>query len=111
MTVTEFPTPAEKYPDQEQYNRVNAQAIRSILHGKSNNVLDVTLATGGATSTTVTDARIGINTVALCIPTTSNAAALTPPYRDFSSPVNGSMSLIHAADADSDNTFKVILIG
>jgi|TARA_R100001530_G_scaffold110696_1_gene77931 hypothetical protein len=111
MTVSEFPTPAEKYPDQEQWNRVHTAATRQIMLGRMNNVLDVTLDASSA-STTVTDARIGVNTVAICVPTTVNAEALAIwPYRDFSAPVNGSMSVIHTSDANSDLTFKMILVG
>ena len=110
MAVTEFPTPSENYPNQEQHNRVHTQTIRQLMHGKVNNVLDVTLAADAA-ATTVTDARIGINTVAICIPTTANAAAIAMPYRNTSSTVNGAMSLIHANNSNTDKTFKVILIG
>ena len=111
MTVSEFPVPAEKYPDQEQHNRVTIHGLRALQRGKSNNVIDVTL-TANAAATTVTDARIGVNTVAICIPTTVNAQAITiKPYRDVSSPVNGSMSLIHSSHAQADLTFKLILVG
>ncbi len=110
MAVSEFPTPSEQYPDQDQHNRIIVAAIRRILLGKQNNVLDVTL-DANQTSTSVTDARIGVHSVAICVPTTANASGIAVPYRDFSSPVNGSMSLIHANDADTDKTFKVILIG
>ena len=80
------------------------------MHGKVNNVLDVTLAADAA-ARTGTDARIGSNTVAICIPTTTNAAAIAMPYRNTSSTVNGAMSLIHANNSNTDKTFKVILIG
>lgn len=110
MTVSEFPTPGETYPDQTQWNRILVQAVRRLLQGKTNNVLDVTM-TANAASTTVTDARIGVNSVAICVPTTANASGIAVPYRSFSSPVNGSMDLVHANDADADKTFKVILIG
>jgi hypothetical protein len=110
MTVSEFPTPSEAYPDQEQWNRVLVRAVKTLLQGKSNNVLDVTL-TANAASTTVTDVRIGVNSVAICVPTTANASGIAVPYRDFSAPVNGSMDLIHANDANTDKTFKIILQG
>jgi len=110
MTVSEFKPPSETYPDQDQTNRMFAAAIGLLFRGKSNNVLDVTL-DANAASTTVTDARIGVNTVAICIPTTANASAIALPYRNVSSPVNGSMSLVHANDANADKTFKVILVG
>jgi hypothetical protein len=87
-----------------------AVGLTGALLGRTNNILDVTV-TDSAGATTVTDSRIGVNTVAICIPTSVNAeAAAITPYRDFSAPVNGSMSLIHTSDANS-KTYKVILVG
>ena len=110
MTVSEFPTPPTDLEDQRRLNRLQSQTISGLMSGRSNNVLDVTLI-ASSTSTTVTDARIGVNTVALCIPTTASAAAIAAPYRDFTAPVNGSMSLIHPSSAAVDLDFKVILVG
>jgi hypothetical protein len=110
MTVSNFPLPATDLTDEKKHRRQLSDAARSVLAGRTNNVLDVTV-TDSAGSTTVTDSRIGVNTVAICIPTSVNAeAAAITPYRDISSPVNGSMSLIHTNDANS-KTYKVILVG
>ena len=110
MTVSEFPTPPNDLEDQKKLSRQLAQASIGLLFGRSNNVLDVTV-TVNAGATTVTDDRIGVNTVAICIPTSVKAeAAAIIPYRDISAPVNGSMSLIHTNNAHS-KIYKVILVG
>ena len=110
MTVSEFPTPPQDLEDGKKLSRLQSLAIAGLMHGRGNNVLDVTV-TDSAGSTTVTDSRIGVHTVAICIPTSVNAeAAAITPYRDFSAPVNGSMSLIHTNDANS-KVYKVILVG
>jgi hypothetical protein len=110
MTVSTFTVPPKDLEDGRKHRRDLAAGQEALFNGRSNNVLDVTV-TDSAGSTTVTDARIGVNTVAICIPTSVNAeAAAINPYRDISAPVNGSMSLIHTNDANS-KTYKVILVG
>lgn len=111
MTVSTFNVPPNDLEDEKKHRRILAQAVAGLRNGRTNNVLDVTV-DANAAATTVTDARIGVNTVAVAIPTTVNAeAASIWPYRDFSSPVNGSMSLIHTNDANTDKTYKVLLFG
>ena len=110
MSVSEFPSPPKDLTDVTKFLRSIASVLSNVMTGRTNNVLDVTV-TDSAGSTTVTDSRIGVHTVAICIPTSVNAeAAAITPYRDISSPVNGSMSLIHTNDANS-KTYKVILVG
>ena len=110
MTVSKFPVPPVALEDADQHRRLLAENSKAVMAGRTNNVLDVTV-TNSAASTTVTDSRIGVFTVAICIPTSvvSEAAAITP-YRDFTSPVNGSMSLVHTNDANT-KVYKVILVG
>jgi len=110
VTISQFPTPSERYDDPEQFARAVVRSIRQITTGKTNNVLDVTL-TANSTTTSVIDARIGVHTAPIFVPTSANAQAIATPRRDFSSPVNGSMTVVHANDANTDKTFKVILIG
>ena len=52
--------------------RATAEIVNNIMDGKTNNTGSVTLATGNATTTTITDARIGIDSVILLAP---NSAA------------------------------------
>ena len=101
MTVSQYPVA------RTEDERLNA-SLRGIYQGKTNNVLDVTL-TANAATTTVTDARIGPYTAAVCIPMTANAQAIAMPYRSTSTA--GSMVLTHANDANTDKTFKVVLVG
>jgi hypothetical protein len=53
------------------------------MDGKTNNTGSVTLATGNATTTTLTDARIGIDSVILLVPNSAAAFADTAPYGAF----------------------------
>lgn len=111
MTVSTFPAPPRDLEDQRKLSREQSRAIEGLLFGRSNNVLDVTC-TANSGTTTVTDRRIGVNTVLVAVPTTANAeAAAIWPYRDFSAPVNGSASLIHTNDANADKTYKLIMVG
>lgn len=110
MTVSEFPAASRDYADARAWSRQIADVLNRLMHGKGNNVLDVTM-TESATATTVSDARIGVHTV--CIPeaVTAHAAALARPYVVQSSRVNGSVIFVHASDANSDLTFKITLVG
>jgi len=110
MTVTKFNVPPTDIEDEKKHTRLIAKSVQGALLGRTNNVLDVTV-TNSAASTVVTDSRIGVHTVAVCIPTSVNseAAAITP-YRDISAPVNGSMTLIHTNDANT-KVYKCMLFG
>ena len=45
-----------------------AEVVNGIMNGKTNNTGSVTLATGGASTTTITDARIGADSVIILVP-------------------------------------------
>lgn len=63
--------------------RAVAEIVNGIMNGKTNNTGTVTLATGNATTTTINDARIGINSVILIVPTSDAAYADSAPYGSF----------------------------
>lgn len=63
--------------------RAVAEVVNGIMNGKTNNTGSVTLATGGATTTTITDARIGIDSVILLMPTDDVSAAYQFPHGSF----------------------------
>jgi hypothetical protein len=63
--------------------RAVAEIVNGIMDGKTNNIGTVTLATGNATTTTLTDARIGIDSVILLAPSSAAAFADTAPYGAF----------------------------
>ena len=60
--------------------RAVAEIVNGIMDGKTNNTGSVTLATGGASTTTITDARIGVDSVILLMPTDDTSAAAYYPY-------------------------------
>jgi hypothetical protein len=57
-----------------------AEIINGIMNGKTNNTGSVTLATGGASTTTITDARIGADSVILLMATDDVSATAYYPY-------------------------------
>ena len=63
--------------------RAVAEIVNGIMNGKTNNTGTVTLATGNATSTTITDARIGIDSTILLIPSSDAAETDAAPYGCF----------------------------
>jgi hypothetical protein len=60
-----------------------AEIVNNIMDGKINSTGTITLATGNATSTTLYDARISIETKIVLIPFSSAAFADTAPYGEF----------------------------
>lgn len=110
MAVSTFPIPPKDSDDEKKHRRELANGLALSMLGRTNNVLDVEV-TASSGTTTVTDSRIGVNTVAIAVPTNSNGqSAAVWPYRDFTSPVNGSMTLVHTNNGNS-KTYKIILIG
>ena len=63
--------------------RAVAEIVNGIMNGKTNNTGSVTLATGGATTTTITDARIGVDSVVTLTPVSMTASASYVPYGSF----------------------------
>lgn len=63
--------------------RAVAEIVNNIMDGKTNNTGTVTLGTGWATSTTITDARIGIDSVIIVIPYSDAAENDAAPYGCF----------------------------
>jgi hypothetical protein len=57
-----------------------AEVVNGIMNGKTNNTGAVTLATGGATTTTITDARIGVSSVVIIVPTDDVSSTSYYPY-------------------------------
>jgi len=63
--------------------RAVAEVVNGIMNGKTNNTGTVTLATGGAISTTINDARIGADSKIILAPASAAAYADTVPYGAF----------------------------
>jgi len=60
-----------------------AEVVNGIMNGKTNNTGSVTLATGGASTTTLYDERISVDTKILLIPFSDAAEQDTAPYGEF----------------------------
>jgi len=80
--------------------RAVAEIVNNIMDGKTNNTGSVTLATGWATTTTITDARISPDSVILVIPSSDSAEQDAAPYgcftnnTDQTSPSVGSTAVV-----------------
>lgn len=108
MTVS-YPVVPPDYYNEAQHRRLLANTVNSLLGGKVNSTGTVTL-TQSNTSTTLTDANIGANSIILFMPTTATAAtAMTALY--VSSRGDGSATLTHDNTADSDRTFGYVVFG
>jgi hypothetical protein len=99
----------EYIPNLLAYIQRMVDVLNSVRAGKLNCVTDVTL-TASATTTTLTDARIGPNSFIGFMPRTATAAtALAGLY--VSARTKGSATLTHANTADTDKTFTLCVIG
>jgi hypothetical protein len=79
--------------------RQTAEVVRGIMDGKTNNTGTLTLATGGATTTTLNDRRIGGDSVILFVPASAAAYADTMPYGAFQSLADQSIATANTAYA------------
>jgi len=79
--------------------RAVAEVVRGIMDGKTNNTGTITLATGGATTTTLTDRRIGPESVILFAPASAAAYSEVMPYGAFQSLVDQPIATANTAYA------------
>ena len=83
--------------------------VNRMLIGKLNVTGTITL-TAGATSTTLTDSRIGSTSYIDFMPTTANAATAKANLY-VSARTKGAATLTHALSANTDQTFVYVVIG
>jgi hypothetical protein len=89
-----------RLPPQGGDQRAVAEILNGVMDGKTNNTGTVTLATGWATSTTITDARISPDSVIIVIPSSDAAESDAAPYgcftnnSDQTSPSVGSTAVV-----------------
>jgi hypothetical protein len=85
--------------------------VNNIMRGKINATLDVTL-TPSAATTTVSDARIGGGCGIYLMPLSANAAAeIGAGTIWWGAPGNQTVTLNHASNAQTDRTFRLLIIG
>jgi hypothetical protein len=97
-------------PDEKDARRIST-AINQLAQGRSNAVGTVTLAAGVAT-TTVAAPNCGVGSVVLLSPLTAHAAAELGNGTIWVSAVaNGSFTLAHANNAQTDRSFGFVAVG
>lgn len=95
-------------PNETDLRKIVGVVLR-LLAGKTNNVTTVTL-TANATTTTLTDSRIGGGSYIGFEPTTANAAS-TRSTLYVSAKDKGTATLTHSNTADVDKTYAVLIVG
>lgn len=84
--------------------RAIAEVVNGIMNGKTNNTGTVTLATGNATTTTINDARIGIDSKIIVIPYSAASYTDSTPYGAFQDSTDQTASSTTAAYSVTLNT-------
>jgi hypothetical protein len=84
-----------------------SEVTNGIMDGKTNNTGSITLRASN-TTTTITDERLGFDSIILLSPLTANAAAQTP-Y--ISTKAKGSVIITHTSTAHTDLDFDYIIVG
>lgn len=84
--------------------RAVAEIVNGLMNGKSNNTGTVTLATGGASTTTIYDARISPESKIILIPFSANAFNDKVPYGAFQDSTDQVAASTTAAYAITYNT-------
>lgn len=97
------PRPSETEP------RVIVSALRQVIDGRTDNYGQITL-TAGATSTSYSSPSISENSTIVLSPRSANAAAAVGTTH-VSAKANGSVTLTHANNAQTDRTFDLAWIG
>lgn len=96
-----------KLPFQGGEPRLVAEVVNNAIEGKTNNTGEITLATGGATSTVINDERIGFDSVILLDPTTESAADNKQPYGEFTNTASQTFASANTVYTVALNTTEV----
>jgi hypothetical protein len=101
--------------NEPEHRRQLAVAINNLLEGKINSTGAVTL-TANVANTTVTDYRVGVESVILFMPLTANAAtelygATMYVTAANVTPLTNQFVITHANNAQADRAFRYIVIG
>jgi hypothetical protein len=86
-----------------------AEIVNGIMNGKTNNTGRITL-TQSSTTTTLTDSRIGVDSVILFTPL-SDHAATEMAHLYISAQTNGSATITHRNTGHSNLNFQYIVVG
>ena len=103
------PLAQEYMPDIRAHLKQLAHVTNGAMFGQTNNSMQVTL-NPSATSTTIVDSRISIQTAVQMIPMTAHAAT-AQLAGIYVIPSAGQAVIHHASAAATDQTFMVSIIG
>ena len=81
-----------------------SEVVNNLMNGKSNNTGTITLATGNATTTTLYDERISVDTKIVLIPFSDAAEADTAPYGMFQDTTDQTATTLSDANIMSCDT-------
>lgn len=96
-------------PDTKAHTRQCAITINNVMDGKINSTGEITL-TASATTTTLSDARIGSNSVILFMPRSANArTAINSLF--ITSRASGSCTINHSSSSNTDQNLSYVIIG
>lgn len=113
-TLTQaFQAVPEYLQDDKEHRRKLARAVNSLVGGKMNAFIDFTLVANAASSTLI-DARISYYSTILFMPMTAHAAAEIAAgtmYIPQTTMKNGQCIIQHANNAQTDRTFRFLIIG
>lgn len=97
-------------PQGGEHARDIATVLQQVIKGKINAVYDSFTLNAGATTTTLTDPRLAAGSWVLLMPLTANAQAVAgsvwPSSRD-----TGAWVFTHTSDANTDKSFRALIIG
>jgi len=110
--MTAFQPVPEFLPDDREHRRQMARQLNSLLQGKLNISLDITLAANAA-STTIVDARIGAASAVLpAMALTAHAAAeLASGNVYVDGLTKGTCVVHHSNNAQTDRTIRFLILG
>ena len=100
-------------PPNDPWLRRQYEVLQQIRNGKTENVAELTL-TANAASTTITDIRISPQSVIVWHPRTANAAAEMAAgtmYITDANIGNGTATVTHANNAQTDRDFRLAIVG
>ena|SRR3990167_8707715 len=111
-SFTSYPSLPRTWNDDHEQLKLVTDVILSLLNGKDYATGTVTLAVASATTTTITDPKIGYNTKVLLYPYTANGAAVVATtYMTWPNVTEGQAVINHAANVVADRSFVYVLRG
>src|SRR5579884_9331 len=93
-----------------EWHTMTARAVNGLLRGKMNATATLTL-TPNATSTVLTDARIGKYSHVTLEPSSASAAAAVASGQLYPVPGSGKATVFHPSSGAGDQTFSVLIVG